>query len=70
MSNLKELKKEQRRLMSAWNLDMFALNEINQQIFEIREEKRKIKEQQAEIELENKICQKIEKQLERTLERN
>ena len=67
MSNLKELKKEQRRLMSAWDLDMWELNKINKQIFEIREEKRKIKEQQAEIELENKICKKIEKQLEKEL---
>lgn len=64
---LKELKQEQARLLSEWNLDMLELNKINKEMFRLREIHRKKQEKLKEQELDNKVQQKIESKLEKEL---
>ena len=64
---LKELKQEQARLLSEWNLDMLELNKINKEMFRLREIHRKKQEKLKEQEKDKMLQQKIESKLEKEL---
>jgi hypothetical protein len=59
MNDLKELLQQQKKALE--KNDIFKINEINLQLFEIRQQKRQQKQQQKQKDNENKLNAIIEK---------